>query len=115
MLLLLLITCILCLAALFEAPVCASHSIPTPLVCPAGVPLPDMPVLRRTEAYEAAIVYFHLSLWEALPLTEGVRTRGLWLLHVTARLNEDVEVAGRVVIVKILESLAKTEYLLFFS
>uniref|UniRef100_A0A3B3RXT5 Beta-1,3-glucuronyltransferase 1 (glucuronosyltransferase P) b n=1 Tax=Paramormyrops kingsleyae TaxID=1676925 RepID=A0A3B3RXT5_9TELE len=23
------------------------------------------------EAYEAAIVYFHLSLWEALPLTEG--------------------------------------------
>ncbi|XP_048853660.1 beta-galactosidase-1-like protein 2 isoform X2 [Brienomyrus brachyistius] len=35
-----------------------------------GMPLPDMPVLRGPEAYEAAITYFHLSLWEALPFTE---------------------------------------------
>ncbi|XP_053331955.1 beta-galactosidase-1-like protein 2 [Clarias gariepinus] len=32
-------------------------------------PQPDMPALRWKESYEAAIMYRHLSLWDALPLT----------------------------------------------
>ncbi|XP_037549703.1 beta-galactosidase-1-like protein 2 [Nematolebias whitei] len=32
---------------------------------------PDMPALRYREAYEPAIVYQHLSLWDALSFTEG--------------------------------------------
>uniref|UniRef100_A0A669DFG5 Beta-galactosidase n=1 Tax=Oreochromis niloticus TaxID=8128 RepID=A0A669DFG5_ORENI len=33
--------------------------------------LPDMPVLHYREAYEPAIMYQHLSLWDALSFTEG--------------------------------------------
>ncbi|XP_077448483.1 beta-galactosidase-1-like protein 2 isoform X1 [Stigmatopora argus] len=33
---------------------------------------PDMPLLQNKEAYEPAIMYQHLSLWDALSLTEGV-------------------------------------------
>nr|XP_057943895.1 beta-galactosidase-1-like protein 2 isoform X2 [Doryrhamphus excisus] len=33
--------------------------------------LPDMPVLQHREAYETAITYQHLSLWDALSFTEG--------------------------------------------
>ncbi|KAM4546396.1 beta-galactosidase-1-like protein 2 [Fundulus diaphanus] len=33
--------------------------------------LPDMPTLRYREAYEPAIMYQHLSLWDALSLAEG--------------------------------------------
>ncbi|XP_060765461.1 beta-galactosidase-1-like protein 2 [Neoarius graeffei] len=32
-------------------------------------PLPEMPALRWKESYEAAIIYRHLSLWDALPFT----------------------------------------------
>ncbi|KAI4903619.1 hypothetical protein NFI96_030680 [Prochilodus magdalenae] len=32
--------------------------------------LPDMPALRWKESYEAAIMYHHLFLWDALPFTE---------------------------------------------
>ncbi|KAL7846443.1 hypothetical protein SRHO_G00214230 [Serrasalmus rhombeus] len=32
--------------------------------------LPDMPVLRWKESYEAAIMYQHLFLWDALPFTQ---------------------------------------------
>ncbi|XP_054611210.1 beta-galactosidase-1-like protein 2 isoform X2 [Dunckerocampus dactyliophorus] len=32
---------------------------------------PDMPVLQHREAYESAITYQHLSLWDALSFTEG--------------------------------------------
>ncbi|XP_028277309.1 beta-galactosidase-1-like protein 2 [Parambassis ranga] len=35
-----------------------------------GDPLPDMPVLRYRETYEPAIMYQHLSLWDALSFTE---------------------------------------------
>lgn len=35
--------------------------------------LPDMPALHYREAYEPAIMYQHLSLWDALSFTEGVR------------------------------------------
>lgn len=34
---------------------------------------PDMPALHYREAYEPAIMYQHLSLWDALSFTEGVR------------------------------------------
>uniref|UniRef100_A0AAQ6AQ26 Beta-galactosidase n=1 Tax=Amphiprion ocellaris TaxID=80972 RepID=A0AAQ6AQ26_AMPOC len=33
---------------------------------------PDMPALHYREAYEPAIMYQHLSLWDALSFTEGV-------------------------------------------
>ncbi|XP_030601631.1 beta-galactosidase-1-like protein 2 [Archocentrus centrarchus] len=36
-----------------------------------GDSLPDIPVLHHREAYEAAIMYQHLSLWDALSFTEG--------------------------------------------
>ncbi|KAG7517023.1 beta-galactosidase-1 2 [Solea senegalensis] len=36
-----------------------------------GVDLPDMPALHYREAYEPAIMYHHLSLWDALRFTEG--------------------------------------------
>lgn len=44
-------------------------------LCAAGGSdsLPDMPVLHYREAYEPAIMYQHLSLWDALSFTEGVR------------------------------------------
>ncbi|XP_013882681.1 beta-galactosidase-1-like protein 2 [Austrofundulus limnaeus] len=35
-----------------------------------GDSFPDMPALRYKEAYEPAIMYQHLSLWDALPFTE---------------------------------------------
>ncbi|XP_026871256.2 beta-galactosidase-1-like protein 2 [Electrophorus electricus] len=35
----------------------------------SGEPLPAMPALRRNEGYEEAIMYQHLSLWDALPFT----------------------------------------------
>lgn len=34
---------------------------------------PDMPTLHYREAYEPTIMYQHLSLWDALSFTEGVR------------------------------------------
>lgn len=37
-----------------------------------GESFPDMPTLHYREAYEPAIMYQHLSLWDALSLTEGV-------------------------------------------
>uniref|UniRef100_A0A3B5A540 Beta-galactosidase n=1 Tax=Stegastes partitus TaxID=144197 RepID=A0A3B5A540_9TELE len=37
-----------------------------------GDTFPDMPALRYREAYEPAIMYQHLSLWDALSFTEGV-------------------------------------------
>ncbi|KAM3601459.1 uncharacterized protein V6R79_013199 [Siganus canaliculatus] len=36
-----------------------------------GDRLPDMPALHYKEAYEPAIMYQHLSLWDALSFTEG--------------------------------------------
>ncbi|XP_061606687.1 beta-galactosidase-1-like protein 2 isoform X2 [Phyllopteryx taeniolatus] len=36
-----------------------------------GQGFPDMPVLQHKEAYEPAIMYQHLSLWDALSFTEG--------------------------------------------
>ncbi|XP_038162598.1 beta-galactosidase-1-like protein 2 isoform X1 [Cyprinodon tularosa] len=36
-----------------------------------GDSLPDMPTLRYREAYEPAIMYQHLSLWDALSFAEG--------------------------------------------
>ncbi|XP_028322684.1 beta-galactosidase-1-like protein 2 [Gouania willdenowi] len=36
-----------------------------------GETFPDMPALRYREAYEPAIMYHHLSLWDALSFTEG--------------------------------------------
>ncbi|XP_076024833.1 beta-galactosidase-1-like protein 2 [Genypterus blacodes] len=36
-----------------------------------GESFPDMPALHYREAYEPAIMYQHLSLWEALSFTEG--------------------------------------------
>ncbi|MED6241474.1 hypothetical protein ATANTOWER_015707 [Ataeniobius toweri] len=36
-----------------------------------GDNLPDMPTLRYREAYEPAIMYQHLSLWDALSFAEG--------------------------------------------
>ncbi|KAM4545628.1 beta-galactosidase-1-like protein 2 [Odontesthes bonariensis] len=36
-----------------------------------GNSIPDMPVLHYREAYEPAIMYQHLSLWDALSFTEG--------------------------------------------
>ncbi|KAJ0062008.1 hypothetical protein NL108_014906 [Boleophthalmus pectinirostris] len=36
-----------------------------------GEPFPDMPTLHYREAYEPAIMYQHLSLWDALSFTEG--------------------------------------------
>ncbi|KAK2828851.1 hypothetical protein Q5P01_019885 [Channa striata] len=35
-----------------------------------GASFPDMPALRNKEAYEPAIMYQHLSLWDALSFTE---------------------------------------------
>ncbi|XP_055082426.1 beta-galactosidase-1-like protein 2 [Periophthalmus magnuspinnatus] len=35
-----------------------------------GEPFPDMPMLHYREAYEPAIMYQHLSLWDALSFTE---------------------------------------------
>uniref|UniRef100_A0A8C5EWW3 Beta-galactosidase-1-like protein 2 n=1 Tax=Gouania willdenowi TaxID=441366 RepID=A0A8C5EWW3_GOUWI len=37
----------------------------------SGETFPDMPALRYREAYEPAIMYHHLSLWDALSFTEG--------------------------------------------
>lgn len=37
-----------------------------------GESFPDMPALHYREAYEPAIMYQHLSLWDALSYTEGV-------------------------------------------
>lgn len=42
-------------------------------VCAGGDSFPDMPTLHYREAYEPAIMYQHLSLWDALSFTEGVR------------------------------------------
>uniref|UniRef100_A0A3Q3IHX4 Beta-galactosidase n=1 Tax=Monopterus albus TaxID=43700 RepID=A0A3Q3IHX4_MONAL len=36
-----------------------------------GESFPDMPALHNAEAYEPAIMYQHLSLWDALSFTEG--------------------------------------------
>ncbi|KAM9846237.1 beta-galactosidase-1-like protein 2 [Aulostomus maculatus] len=36
-----------------------------------GEHFPDMPALHHKEAYEPAIMYQHLSLWDALSFTEG--------------------------------------------
>ncbi|XP_061817806.2 beta-galactosidase-1-like protein 2 isoform X5 [Nerophis lumbriciformis] len=36
-----------------------------------GTNSPEMPVLQHKEAYEPAITYQHLSLWDALSFTEG--------------------------------------------
>ncbi|XP_058267374.1 beta-galactosidase-1-like protein 2 isoform X1 [Hemibagrus wyckioides] len=36
----------------------------------SGDPLPEMPALRRKESYETAIMYRHLTLWDALPFTK---------------------------------------------
>ncbi|XP_061659256.1 beta-galactosidase-1-like protein 2 isoform X2 [Syngnathoides biaculeatus] len=36
-----------------------------------GEKFPDMPVVQHKEAYEPAILYQHLSLWDALRFTEG--------------------------------------------
>ncbi|XP_077403756.1 beta-galactosidase-1-like protein 2 isoform X4 [Vanacampus margaritifer] len=36
-----------------------------------GEGFPDLPVLQHKEAYEPAIMYQHLSLWDALSFTEG--------------------------------------------
>ncbi|KAL0183008.1 hypothetical protein M9458_022383, partial [Cirrhinus mrigala] len=36
--------------------------------------LPEMPGLRWKEEYEAAILFQHLSLWDALPYTHEVRS-----------------------------------------
>lgn len=36
--------------------------------------LPEMPGLRWKEEYEAAILFQHLSLWDALPYTHKVRS-----------------------------------------
>ncbi|XP_047463832.1 beta-galactosidase-1-like protein 2 [Mugil cephalus] len=36
-----------------------------------GESVPDMPALHYREAYEPAIMYQHLSLWDALSFTEG--------------------------------------------
>lgn len=42
-------------------------------VCAAeGNSLPDMPKLRYSDSYETAIMYQHLSLWDALSFTESV-------------------------------------------
>lgn len=41
-------------------------------VCTGGERFPDMPALHYREAYETAIMYQHLSLWDALSFTEGV-------------------------------------------
>lgn len=37
-----------------------------------GDSVPEMPALHYREAYEPAIMYQHLSLWDALSFTEGV-------------------------------------------
>lgn len=51
------------------------HLLTSLPLCAAGGSdsLPDMPVLHYREAYEPAIMYQHLSLWDALSFTEGVR------------------------------------------
>lgn len=40
--------------------------------CVSGEPLPEIPAVRWKENYEAAIMYRHLSLWDALPFTNEV-------------------------------------------
>ena len=47
--------------------------------------VPDMPALRYREAYEPAIMYNHLSLWDALSFTEGVSAKLLcicWKIYI---------------------------------
>ncbi|XP_061754125.1 beta-galactosidase-1-like protein 2 isoform X1 [Nerophis ophidion] len=43
----------------------------TPFLISEGTISPEMPVLQLKEAYEPAITYQHLSLWDALSFTEG--------------------------------------------
>lgn len=54
---------------------CVRQSLPdtvTVLSTQGGDSLPDMPALHYRDAYEPAIMYQHLSLWDALSFTEGV-------------------------------------------